>query len=666
MGHLRSTTLLLALLGLFIAGCGDDPSPGGAGGDGGTGGAGGVGGTGGDGGDGGDGGTGGDDDGRPRVDGIEPERAGPGFRVRVVGANFNPVGARNRLYFSSREGAEQASLESVGVAADPDGTWFEADVHPSAKTGVTLVTVETANGTVSVQGPNFTVTDEKLAPDVTGVTPTVITTAPRNVTLTITGRSFYPEITTLTVNGADQPIDWKQSDTQRLVTVLPEERVTTAGNLELVVHTPAPGGGSSKPALVRVVDPIHLVRAKALARNLVLLTFDRPVHGGQGANRGSYTLVGHQRAIRSARLVQGNPHQVEVELSLNTTADRDYTMRVSENFTSADGGEIRTREATFRSFGSAPQFVAEIGQTSCGADGFVDPTGVVLGDDAVFVTERGGNQVQVVDLEGNLEGFYAHDGNSFAYHTSGTASGCGGNPLALASLDEPIGSVVVSPAFEILVGDTGNDRVLALGDTRTRTFHEGEESPVVVLGVVPGKGVVVTDGPANAIAIDFGSGDVTHTFGSRGRQVGTNAGEFDFSFGATGSPAMAVGGGNYYFVEPGNHRVQRYRSNLAPGGSIGVGSRNFETNANGSPGTQPGEFTDPSGIATDAQGFLYVTDSAGGLDGGGRLQRFAPNGAVLWTLRLDYVPGGVAVDSEREVIWVTNRSRDTLMQYTLP
>jgi hypothetical protein len=603
------------------------------------------------------------------VDAFEPDRAGPGFRIRVIGANFNPIGALNTVYFASREGATQASLESTGVAADPDGTWFEADVHPSAKTGPTLVTVETSNGKVSVKGPEFTVTDEKLALRMTGVSPNVITTGPRNVSLTISGVSFYPQITTLLLDGSPHPIDWGQSTTQRISAVLPEAMVSESRNIDVRLHTPGPGGGETPPQTIRVVDPIHLLGGKALSRSKVLLTFDRAVSPSQGGSRNSYSVVGQSRAIRSAQVVSGRPHQVEVEFTFNTTAERDYTVRVSEGFTSADGGEIRgSRDATFRSHGSAPQFLAQFGRQSCGADGFTDPAGITLGPDALYVVERGGNQVQIMDFEGNLEGFYGHDGTTFGYHVTGTAAGCGSKPASPSSLDAPMGSVQFNAASEILVGDTGNDRVLALGDSRARVFFDELEAPVVVLGAVTGKGVVVTDGPGRAVAIDPASGQISHRFSPTG-EVGTAAGRFDFSFLGQGSPAMAAGGGNYYFVEPGNHRVQRFlHSTLAAAGSIGVGSEGFSGAAStGAAGTQPGQFTAPSGIAVDSRGNLYVTDSAGGtVAGAGRLQQFNANGAVQWSLRLPYLPGGVAVDSERGYVWVTNRTSHTVMQYNLP
>jgi len=69
--------------------------------------------------------------------------------------------------------------------------------------------------------------------------------------------------------------------------------------------------------------------------------------------------------------------------------------------------------------------------------------------------------------------------------------------------------------------------------------------------------------------------------------------------------------------------------------------------------------------AVDSEGQLYVVDSAGGIGEGGRLQLLGNDGRVQWVMELDYLPGGVEVDEKRGFLWITNRTRSSLMKYRL-
>lgn len=677
MGGLRAFAMFLGVMALSLAACGDGNGGGGGPGDGGTGGVGATGGTGGSGGDGGTGsgpggagggaGGAGGGEGGIRVDALEPDRAGIGFRIRVEGANLNPNGPKNQIFFPAQEGGNP-SIEAAGVKADAEGTWFEADVPPHAKSGKTLVTVETPDGKVSVQGPDFTVSDEKLSPEITGVIPSVVTMGPRTVQVSISGRGFYPNITTLSINSTPQPIDWAKSDTKKIVTVLQAEQVTDAGNLSLRIETPPPGGGVSSGHSIRVVHPINVTGAKALSKSLIRVYFDRPVDSSKGADRSQYTLVGVSKAIKGAVVVKGQPTAVDVALNNPTTANRTMTIRVGTSFLSSEGGEIKDREATFRTFGSPPLLVEEIGKPGCGADGLADPTGISLAGDRLYVTEAEGNQVQVIDRDGSFLGFYGHNGTSFGYWQAGTGSGCEGAAHA-ASLDGPIGSNYVDTEGRVFVGDTGKNRVLALGSgSSPMTLQTGMEEPTVLLGYADGHGVAVTDGPANIVFLRS-DGMVVRTIPTGSRETGNAKGRFDFTMDGGGIPAIALSldKKSMYVVEPGNHRVQKIVvSSLVSSGSIGKGSTDFTKNSTGGAGTAAGEFTHPTAVAVGDGDLLYVADSAGGSSGGGRVQCFTAGGTHVWTLSLNFIPGGIVVDSERNFLWITNRDRDTLVKYELP
>lgn len=129
---------------------------------------------------------------------------------------------------------------------------------------------------------------------------------------------------------------------------------------------------------------------------------------------------------------------------------------------------------------------------------------------------------------------------------------------------------------------------------------------------------------------------------------------------------MSGGFSNYYlFVEPGNHRVSRHRANnFQASGSIGQGARDFFDDASGEAGLEPGSFTGPTGVVVDdVDRTLFVIDSKSANSTGGRIQSFSSNGSVVWSIDLGYVPGGIAIDSEQRVLWITNRTEHKLMKY---
>lgn len=655
MGYLRTIIAVFGVV-LLAAACGEPNDPGGGGGTGGDAGAGGTGGN-----EPGTGGTGGGGPGNPVVEAFEPEKGGPGFRIRVIGQNLSSAAPKNSVFFSGAAGTP--TIESVGVAADPEGTWFEVDVPLNAKTGPTLVTVETSAGKVSIDGPNFEVTDERLAPFVASINPTVITAADRTVRVTLTGSGFYPNVTTLTVDGEQLPIDWSQSNTSKVVFNFPADLANTPGTYAVQLHTPSPGGGDSAPTQIRVVHGLNLVKAKAIAQRKVRLTFDRAVSSSAAGNRRNFSIVGRNRAIDRSGVVSGSPHQVDLDLSFSPQVNQTFTVRVSEDFTSAEGGQIQIREASFRSFGSVPVLRDEIGGPGCAVDRFAAPVSVTLGASGeLYVVERNGHQIKVLDRDGNFLGFYGHDGTSAGFHETGTTPNCGTATIVDGGFLTPFGQVVETSEGLFLADLAG--RVWKVTDDAMTVFRENLGPYSVALGLLPGWGLAVTIDQGRFATYSLATGSETRSFGG---EPGTANESLDFGGPDAGIPALALGDkGNYFVVEPGNHRVKQYSASHVPTGSIGVGSEHFQQRADGSPGTDRGEFTSPAGVAVDANGAVYVSDSEGGTSGGGRIQRFSPAGQFGWELRLDYVPGGIAIDQERDVLWVVNRTRQTLMAYELP
>lgn len=601
---------------------------------------------------------------------MDPDEAGAGAHIRVHGRHLASIASKNKVYFS-KQGGSKPSLESIGLEADPGGTWFELAVPIGAQTGPTLVTVETAGGVLSVEGPHFTLGSETMPPTISKMEPRVVTMLPKGAQVVIDGMGYYPHITKLTLDGEDHPIDWDRSDHRKIVFAIEPRWLETPASLSVVLHNPAPGGGSTRPETLEVVEPIHLEKAVAFTKDRIRLHFDRAIERNLGSS--SFTLIGKgSGAIRGSWRMGGAPHIVELMLAVATVPGETYTVEVRSEVRSEEGGEFGTRRVSFRGFGSLPQLESEIGRESCGNDGFVDPVAVSLRHDGILVTERGGNQVQRLSHDGEFIEFFGHDGDSLGTHRAGSARGCGGTPQVPGGLSSPLG-VAQSIGDFFFVADTGNDRILRVSPEEWVVFSVDVEPSPVLLGAslfFPPTGLLVTDGPARASVMAL-SGWRDQTVG--GDSIGQETGEFDFSMDAGGLPAMAMGSNQQamYFVEPGNHRVQLFDSPVRAKGSIGKGSVSFTGVANEGAGTAPGEFTHPCGIAVGKgwlpglPDLLYVVDEGGGTSGGGRVQRFFDDGSLHWELPLDYRPGGVAVDEEEGILWITNRTAHKLMRYSL-
>lgn len=667
-----ATRILSVLCALSIlAACGEpnDPSGGGTGGGAGTGGSGGDGpgpggsggGDGGSGGSGGTGGSGGEPGGLPEVEAFEPDQAGPGFRIRVIGRNFHPLASKNAVLFSGSAGTP--NITARGIAAASDGSWFEVDVPYNAHSGPTRITVETAGGEVTLQGPDFVVTDERLPPILNSVSPELITARDAAVRITLTGSGFYRDVTILKLDNEEFPIEWPQGSQGIVGSVsfnLPAEMARTPGSHSVQLFTPPPGGGTSAVRTIKVVYGLNLLRAKAIGEQRIRLIFDRPVSASAAKNRRNYSIVNRQNAVTDARLVQdGAGNKVDLTLNFRPQPNQTYRVRVSDSVKSQDGGDIQNREAPFVGFGTPPRLLKEVGGPGCAVDRFVDPVSVTIGlGGDLLVVDKGGNQVKVLDPEGNFLGFYGHDGTSRGYFETSATPDCS----ATGGFDQPFGQAVETAAG-LFVSDRGS-RVWKITEAGWNgAFYTNTVEHTVLLGLARGQ-VAVTAGEANFKLLDPNTGQAKGTVGEGVPGSGRN--HLFFLTTDEAIPVVVDHASLTYVVDTGNHRVKQYSSALVAQGSIGAGSQDFKGHATGESGTGAGEFTNPSGIAFDAFGGLFVSDTKGGISGGGRIQRFGTDGKFGWQFRLNFVPGGIAIDAERDWLWVVNRSAQKLMLYELP
>ena len=99
---------------------------------------------------------------------------------------------------------------------------------------------------------------ENPAPTVSAVAPATINVGSDSTSVSVTGANFLLS-SSVQVNGAARPTVY-DSDT-RLTFGLPSSALATATNLAVTVTTPGPGGGTSAPRTIAVVNPVPNVTA---------------------------------------------------------------------------------------------------------------------------------------------------------------------------------------------------------------------------------------------------------------------------------------------------------------------------------------------------------------------------------------------------------------------
>lgn len=150
---------------------------------------------------------------------------------------------------------------------------------------------------------------------------------------------------------------------------------------------------------------------------------------------------------------------------------------------------------------------------------------------------------------------------------------------------------------------------------------------------------IAVDPQGNVYVSEFGNHRI-QKFSSGGQPLsvigrqGSQPGQFDQPFGL-----VVDARGGLVVAEWGNNRVQRLSATGQPVSAWG--------NPGGAKSAVRGEFNYPQGIAVDAQGTIYVTDS-----GNNRVQVFSSSGQLVnvWGQRGEapgqfYAPDGIAVDS---------------------
>jgi DNA-binding beta-propeller fold protein YncE len=265
---------------------------------------------------------------------------------------------------------------------------------------------------------------------------------------------------------------------------------------------------------------------------------------------------------------------------------------------------------------------------------FEVPYGVAAGADGeVYVADYGNDRVQVF----NRGGAYLRQWGSV-----GTGNGQFESPHGVAVADG-----------EVYVADSGNSRIQVFSSDGTylrqwggQGTGNGEFYALYGLAVAGGE-VYVADTDNNRV-------QVFDTSGTYQRQWGT-AGSGDGQFLLPRGIAVSAGG-EVYVADAGNDRIEVFDSS-------GTYLRQW-----GTPGSGDRQFTKPQGVAIGAGGEVYVADSC--IDpltapevGNNRVQVFSPDGIYL-TQWGGYGTGdgqfsnpeGVAVDADGEVYVVDSNN----------
>ena len=313
------------------------------------------------------------------------------------------------------------------------------------------------------------------------------------------------------------------------------------------------------------------------------------------------------------------------------------------------------------------------------------PTAVVVNDAGnIYVSDSGNEVVRAITVSGGVSTVTTLAGT---HGVSGSADGVGTS----AQFDGPYGlqGLAVDASGDLFVADTGNNTVRKIAISPQGVVTVSTFAGLASTGSANGTGEaaqfnspegVAVDGSGNVfiadtnnntirkIVISQGAGTVTTlagTLGVAGSADGTgSAAEFSNPSG------LAVdGSGNIYVADTGNDTIRE----ITPAGAVTTlaGNPGYSGSADGS--GSAASFYNPSGIAMDGSGNIYVADT-----GNDTIREITPAGAVttlagspgsygsadgVGTAAKFANPSGIAVDGSGNV-YVADTSNCTIREIT--
>ncbi|MBC8123308.1 MAG: hypothetical protein H7Y22_15910 [Gemmatimonadaceae bacterium] len=244
----------------------------------------------------------------------------------------------------------------------------------------------------------------------------------------------------------------------------------------------------------------------------------------------------------------------------------------------------------------------------------------------LYIADHNHHRIRKVDLTGRITTIAG----------TGEAGFSGDNGPALkARLDDPAG-VAVDIRGNVLIADSANNRIRiidtqgqiqTLAGTGTAGFS-GDKGPAVRaqldfpwgLSVSPTGDILIADSGNNRIRLIDAQGVIS-----------TVAGNGSKGFGGDGGPARAAQlqgplfaardvRGNLYIADSGNNRVRRVDARGVITTVVGTGAAGFS--GDGGPATRA-SLDNPFGLSLTASGSLYIADT-----GNGRVRRVSPDGRI--------------------------------------
>ena len=302
------------------------------------------------------------------------------------------------------------------------------------------------------------------------------------------------------------------------------------------------------------------------------------------------------------------------------------------------------------------------------------PTGVAVGANGhVYIADSYNNLIREVDTEGIITTI-AGTGRVFGFFEKPDEDDVGdGGPATEAKLDWPIG-ITVDAEGNVYVADRGHHRIRKLTrmgaeyviTTIAGTGDEGDEDEDGDIGDGGAATEAQLDGP-RGVAVDVeGNVYVADTGANRIRQIdlegmittiagGEDGGDESVMMARLSVPrGVAVDAdGVLYVADTGNNQIHKLDDEgmTAVAGVAGLGDGGAATHA---------RFLDPSAIAIDVDGTIYVTDTGNRrvrkVDAEGVITTFAGTGEQgdggdggPATGAQFYYPGGIAIDSAGNV-----------------
>jgi hypothetical protein len=185
---------------------------------------------------------------KPVLSSLSPssiEAGQPAFTLTVNGGGFTP--ATTVLW----NGSPRVTLfQSINVLT---AQILVVDIQNAGQASVTVETPSPGGGTPK-EPLTFTINPAPSpAPQITGLSPSGVTTGSPAFTLTITGKNFFSQ-SSVTVNNSNRPSAFVSSTT--LQVGIQASDVSQSGTVQIMVVNPPPNGGSSVAFPLAVTNPV--------------------------------------------------------------------------------------------------------------------------------------------------------------------------------------------------------------------------------------------------------------------------------------------------------------------------------------------------------------------------------------------------------------------------